>query len=200
MTAPATPTGRATPRRGISFDNKLEVHETWHSAEYDRRGEPATCNRLTAQLAQMIKEELNAFKMQEMVVHEVRSRHFLSTHPLPLWLLWLLFLFLCGADFLYRIVGFIPISFKIWSSVSLLFFLFYFLFLLCCMWIGPKSKKPCILIGLWYFACILEISILCFSRKQKVIGFAKSGGVRNGVMCRKEASAGNRSSLEKLWR
>lgn len=71
MTAPATPTGRATPRRGISFDNKLEVHETWHSAEYDRRGEPATCNRLTAQLAQMIKEELNAFKMQEMVVHEV---------------------------------------------------------------------------------------------------------------------------------
>jgi hypothetical protein len=69
VTAPATPTGR--PRRGISFDSRLEVHETWHSAEYDRRGEPATCNRLTAQLAQMIKEELNAFKMQEMVVHEV---------------------------------------------------------------------------------------------------------------------------------
>ena len=82
VTAPATPTGRATPRRGISFDNKLEVHETWHSAEYDRRGEPATCNRLTAQLAQMIKEELNAFKMQEMVVHEVPSRHpCLPSHP-----------------------------------------------------------------------------------------------------------------------
>ena len=71
-TAPATPTGRATPRRGIQFSPRLEVHETWHSTEYDRRGEPATCNRLTAQLAQMIKEELNAFKMEEMIVHEVR--------------------------------------------------------------------------------------------------------------------------------
>jgi hypothetical protein len=71
VTAPATPTGRGTPRRGIQFSPKLEVHETWHSAEYDRRGEPATCNRLTAQLAQMIKEELNAFKKEEMVVHEV---------------------------------------------------------------------------------------------------------------------------------
>lgn len=70
-TAPATPTGRATPRKGIQFSPRLEIHETWHSAEYDRRGEPATCNRLTAQLAQMIKEELNAFKMEEMVVHEV---------------------------------------------------------------------------------------------------------------------------------
>jgi hypothetical protein len=90
VTAPATPTGR--PRRGISFDTRLEVHETWHSAEYDRRGEPATCNRLTAQLAQMIKEELNAFKMQEMVVHEVRQ-------------------FLFGANG-GRIVGFIPTSFE----------------------------------------------------------------------------------------
>jgi len=74
ITAPATPTARSTPRRGIQFSPRLEVHETWHSAEYDRRGEPATCNRLTAQLAQMIKEELNAFKMEEMIVHEVISR------------------------------------------------------------------------------------------------------------------------------
>jgi len=73
VTAPATPTGRSTPRRGIQFSPRMEVHETWHSADYDRRGEPATCNRLTAQLAQMIKEELNAFKMQEMVVHEVSA-------------------------------------------------------------------------------------------------------------------------------
>ena len=73
VTAPATPTGRNTPRKGIQFSPRLEVRETWHSQEYDRRGEPATCNRLTAQLAQMIKEELNAFKMEEMVVHEVRS-------------------------------------------------------------------------------------------------------------------------------
>jgi hypothetical protein len=75
-TAPATPTGQTTPRRGIQFSPRLEVHETWHSAEYDRRGEPATCNRLTAQLAQMIKEELNAFKMEEMAVHEVFPSRF----------------------------------------------------------------------------------------------------------------------------
>jgi len=70
-TAPATPTGRTIGRNRIQFSPRLEVHETWHSAEYDRRGEPATCNRLTAQLAQMIKEELNAFKLEEMEVHEV---------------------------------------------------------------------------------------------------------------------------------
>ena len=72
VTAPATPTGTtSSPRKGIQFSPRLEVHETWHSAEYDRRGEPATCNRLTAQLAQMIKDELNAYKMEEMLVHEV---------------------------------------------------------------------------------------------------------------------------------
>jgi hypothetical protein len=70
-TAPATPTGRSTPKRGIQFSPRLEFHETWHSAEYDRRGEPATCNNLTFAIAQMIKEELNAFKMDEMEVHEV---------------------------------------------------------------------------------------------------------------------------------
>jgi hypothetical protein len=37
--------------------------ETWPSQEYDRRGEVATCNRLTPMLAQQIKEELNSFKM-----------------------------------------------------------------------------------------------------------------------------------------
>jgi hypothetical protein len=31
--------------------------------EYDRRGDIATCNRLTPMLAQQIKEELNSFKM-----------------------------------------------------------------------------------------------------------------------------------------
>jgi hypothetical protein len=70
-TAPATPTGRSTPKRGIQFSPRLEFHETWHSAEYDRRGEPATCNNLTVAIAQMIKEELNAFKLEEMEVHEV---------------------------------------------------------------------------------------------------------------------------------
>lgn len=55
-------------RRKISFANNLSVHTTWPGNIYDRRGEQATCNRLTPQLAQRIKEELNAFKMEEMEV------------------------------------------------------------------------------------------------------------------------------------
>jgi hypothetical protein len=47
----------------VSFNAKLQFHETWPSMEYDRRGEIATCNRLTPMLAQQIKEELNTFKM-----------------------------------------------------------------------------------------------------------------------------------------
>ncbi|KAK5089514.1 bud neck involved protein [Exophiala xenobiotica] len=58
-----------TPNRNISFSPRLQFHDTWPSGEYDRRGEIATCNRLTPMLAQQIKEELNSFKM-EMEVHE----------------------------------------------------------------------------------------------------------------------------------
>ncbi|KAI4126640.1 MAG: hypothetical protein LQ347_004901 [Umbilicaria vellea] len=61
-----------TPRsiaRNISFSPRIQFHDTWTSVEYDRRGEIATCNRLTPMLAQQIKEELNTFKM-EMEVHE----------------------------------------------------------------------------------------------------------------------------------
>lgn len=55
-----------TPRsiaRNISFSPRIIFHDTWPSGEYDRRGEIATCNRLTPMLAQQIKEELNTFKM-----------------------------------------------------------------------------------------------------------------------------------------
>lgn len=55
-----------TPRsiaRNISFSPRIQFHDTWTSVEYDRRGEIATCNRLTPMLAQQIKEELNTFKM-----------------------------------------------------------------------------------------------------------------------------------------
>ena len=52
----------ATGRR-IAFAANLSVHTTWPAAIYDRRAEPATCNRLTPTLAQQIKEELNSFKM-----------------------------------------------------------------------------------------------------------------------------------------
>lgn len=58
---PGTP--RSMGARGITFNNRIQFHDTWPSGEYDRRGEIATCNRLTPMLAQQIKEELNSFKM-----------------------------------------------------------------------------------------------------------------------------------------
>ncbi|KAK1586016.1 uncharacterized protein LY79DRAFT_580671 [Colletotrichum navitas] len=65
--APGTPSGSA--KRNATFSPRIIFHDTWPSGEYDRRGEIATCNRLTPMLAQQIKEELNTFKM-EMEVHE----------------------------------------------------------------------------------------------------------------------------------
>lgn len=59
--APGTPQG--TLKRNATFSPRIQFHDTWPSGEYDRRGEIATCNRLTPMLAQQIKEELNSFKM-----------------------------------------------------------------------------------------------------------------------------------------
>ncbi|WEW54621.1 bud neck involved protein [Emydomyces testavorans] len=58
--APVTPQNSA---KNISFSPRIQFHDTWPSGEYDRRGDIATCNRLTPLLAQQIKEELNTFKM-----------------------------------------------------------------------------------------------------------------------------------------
>ncbi|KAI1074356.1 hypothetical protein F5B20DRAFT_574168 [Whalleya microplaca] len=66
--APTTPQGGMS-KRNATFSPRIVFYDTWPSAEYDRRGEIATCNRLTPMLAQQIKEELNSFKM-EMEVHE----------------------------------------------------------------------------------------------------------------------------------
>ncbi|KAI1437711.1 hypothetical protein GGR50DRAFT_21533 [Xylaria sp. CBS 124048] len=55
-------------KRNATFSPRIVFYDTWPSGEYDRRGEIATCNRLTPMLAQQIKEELNSFKMME--VHE----------------------------------------------------------------------------------------------------------------------------------
>ncbi|GAB7361920.1 hypothetical protein MBLNU230_g1958t1 [Neophaeotheca triangularis] len=68
---PVTPNGGL---RNISFSPRIQFHDAWSSQEYDRRGEIATCNRLTPMLAQQIKEELNTFKM-EMEVHELSKPH-----------------------------------------------------------------------------------------------------------------------------
>ena len=59
---PGTPRSLAAVKN-ISFSPRIQFHDTWPSGEYDRRGEIATCNRLTPTLAQAIKEELNTFKM-----------------------------------------------------------------------------------------------------------------------------------------
>ncbi|KAG5980414.1 hypothetical protein E4U55_004064 [Claviceps digitariae] len=61
--------GTPPAKRNATFSPRLIFCDTWPSQEYDRRGEIATCNRLTPHLAQQIKEELNSFKM-EMEVHE----------------------------------------------------------------------------------------------------------------------------------
>ncbi|KAK8090188.1 hypothetical protein PG997_005149 [Apiospora hydei] len=66
--APGTPSGGMS-KRNATFSPRIVFYDTWPSQEYDRRGEIATCNRLTPMLAQQIKEELNTFKM-EMEVHE----------------------------------------------------------------------------------------------------------------------------------
>ena len=55
---PGTP--QAAQKRNATFSPRLIFHDTWPSQEYDRRGEIATCNRLTPMLAQQIKEELNS--------------------------------------------------------------------------------------------------------------------------------------------
>jgi len=56
---PVTPLGS----RNISFSPRIQFYDAWSANEYDRRGDIATCNRLTPMLAQQIKEELNTFKM-----------------------------------------------------------------------------------------------------------------------------------------
>lgn len=58
--APGTPQGS---KRSATFSPRIIFHDTWPPQEYDRRGDIATCNRLTPLLAQQIKEELNSFKM-----------------------------------------------------------------------------------------------------------------------------------------
>ncbi|KAI8932815.1 hypothetical protein NX059_010301 [Plenodomus lindquistii] len=68
---PTTPHGGM---RNISFSPRIQFHDAWSPQDYDRRGDIATCNRLTPMLAQQIKEELNSFKM-EMEVHESSKPH-----------------------------------------------------------------------------------------------------------------------------
>ncbi|OJA13464.1 hypothetical protein AZE42_04418, partial [Rhizopogon vesiculosus] len=76
-TSPPTLTHRSatTPAKRLVFANNLSVYDTFSSAVYDRRSEPATWSRLTPALAQRIKEELNSYKMEEMEVHACSRMH-----------------------------------------------------------------------------------------------------------------------------
>ncbi len=62
-------------RKNLIWSPECAVYHTFHASEYDRRSEPATCNRLTPQLAQQIKDELNGYKMEEMDVHPSSRVH-----------------------------------------------------------------------------------------------------------------------------
>lgn len=53
----------------VGFSSKIVLYDAWNGDDYDRHPEIATCNQITPQLAQQIKEELNELK-REMEIHE----------------------------------------------------------------------------------------------------------------------------------
>ncbi|CDK27906.1 unnamed protein product [Kuraishia capsulata CBS 1993] len=53
----------------VRFSSRIVLYNTYDPEDYDRHPEVATCNQLTPQLAQQIKDELNEFKA-EMDIHE----------------------------------------------------------------------------------------------------------------------------------
>ncbi|KAI8380257.1 hypothetical protein BD560DRAFT_387602 [Blakeslea trispora] len=68
----------ASTKKSLSFSPVIKLHETFSASEYDRRCDTsATCQKLTPVLALQIKEELNQFKLNDMLVH-VDSRQ--NTH------------------------------------------------------------------------------------------------------------------------
>lgn len=56
-------------KRVVEFSSRIILYDTYSEYEYDRHPDIATCNQLTPQLAQMIKDELNELK-NEMEIHE----------------------------------------------------------------------------------------------------------------------------------
>lgn len=60
----------------VRFTKLVSVRETFSKMDYDRASDPeAVCTRLTPTMAQQIKEELNAYKLHEMQVHEYSRVH-----------------------------------------------------------------------------------------------------------------------------
>lgn len=58
-----------TSNKKVGFSSKIVLYDVWNGEDYDRHPEIATCNQITPQLAQQIKEELNELK-REMEIHE----------------------------------------------------------------------------------------------------------------------------------
>ncbi|KAI9259384.1 hypothetical protein BY458DRAFT_478835 [Sporodiniella umbellata] len=62
--------------KAVRFSKSVSTQDTYSKKEYDRRSDPeAACVSLTPWTAQMIKEELNAYKRHEMQVHEQSKIH-----------------------------------------------------------------------------------------------------------------------------
>ncbi|KAI8084247.1 uncharacterized protein B0P05DRAFT_448956, partial [Gilbertella persicaria] len=56
--------------KGIRFNKMVDIYETYSKVDYDRSSDSeAVCTRLTAMIATQIKQELNEYKLHEMVVH-----------------------------------------------------------------------------------------------------------------------------------
>jgi hypothetical protein len=68
ITAAPNKMPRKSRTNSVTFSSRIVIYDTWGRADYDRRPDLATCNKLTPLLAQQIKEELNNFKM-EMEIH-----------------------------------------------------------------------------------------------------------------------------------
>ncbi|KAI8636446.1 hypothetical protein BD408DRAFT_322741, partial [Parasitella parasitica] len=55
----------------LRFNESVDVEETYAKGDYDRSSDAeAICTRLNAAVATQIKQELNYFKLHEMVVHD----------------------------------------------------------------------------------------------------------------------------------
>ncbi|KAI8380869.1 hypothetical protein BD560DRAFT_387421 [Blakeslea trispora] len=67
---------KAKTPKGVGFNKMVDVFETYSKEDYDRSSDPdAVCTRLTAIVANQIKQELNYYKLHEMMVHESSRLH-----------------------------------------------------------------------------------------------------------------------------
>ncbi|KAG1444745.1 hypothetical protein G6F56_010169 [Rhizopus delemar] len=67
---------KPSSEKAVRFAKSVSTQDTYSKTDYDRQSDPeAVCVSLTPLMAQMIKEELNAYKLHEMQVHEQSKIH-----------------------------------------------------------------------------------------------------------------------------